>query len=84
MSPLKQNISNLPTNYSTWAAVLLAVLGYLSSTGSASFEDLVNNFSPQKLIMFLVALGAWVAARVVPQGGPPAGDPGETTPMGPP
>lgn len=64
---LKTNIQNLPTNYSTWAAVALAVLGYLTSTGAESFDDLVNNFSWPKLIAFLTGLIIYLGARVAPQ-----------------
>lgn len=64
---LKTNLQNLPTNYSTWAAVALAVLGYLTSTGAESFDDLINNFSWPKMITFALGLLVYLAARVAPQ-----------------
>lgn len=67
MSDLKTNFKNLPTNASTYAAVALAVLGYVQSTGAASFDDLVNNFSWPKAITFATGLAVFVVARVWPQ-----------------
>lgn len=69
MNPdLKANLKAVPKNYSTWAAVAIAALGYIGSTGAESFQDLVTNFSPAKLAGFVAALALYVVARVAPQG----------------
>lgn len=69
-----ENIKKLPTNYSTYAAMALAVLGYLGSTGAQSFEDLTTNFSWPKAITFATGLLTFFVTRVIPQTPPPADD----------
>jgi hypothetical protein len=68
MTPeLKTNLQNLPRNYSTWGALALAFLGYVTDTQVSSLEDLIQNFSPDKLATWLAGFIIFLGLRAAPQ-----------------
>ncbi len=85
MSTLKTNAAKLPTNYSTWVvAILMGVVAYWMQLPVAEQQALMTAYPWLKHAAPLFGLLAFIGARVIPQGGPPPGEPGETEPMGPP
>lgn len=84
MTTLKQNLTKSVTNYSTYAILVFTALAtYWMQLPPAEQASLIAAYPWLKHMAPLAGLVTFLA-RVLPQGGPPAGDPGETTPMGPP
>lgn len=84
MTTLKQNLAKSATNYSTYAIIVFTALAtYWMQMPAAEQAALIAAYPWLKHAAPLAGLITYLA-RVIPQGGPPLGEAGDTEPMGPP